>query len=1010
MMVTLAKRAIAYNRVSFLLLALVLLLGGISLKLMPKAEDPQFELPLSVVEVLAPGLSTQDMEVQVVNPIEDAFSLLEDVDSIETTIKQGSVTFEVRFLYGVEPDAGFDEVVRAVGRVRASLPSQIKGILYFKAAPTTVNIFQIALSSTQNDYVLLERHAKRLQRRLQAIKGINKAELWGVPEQVVKVALMPHKLQAHQLSLAHIQQALSARGTYRSASYIDTQQRRYHIELSGKFESLAAIRNTLIPAIGSEPVRLGDIAHIDYASYQPDYLAYLNQIPSVFVTLQQRSGSNIFDIKQQVQEQLDSFAKQLDGSGIQMKVIFDQSEGVKHRVGGFLNNLWFGLGLILAALLVFIGLREAIIVALTIPLSIGLALVLLDSLGFAFQQMTIAGLIIALGLLVDNALVMVEATTQKLRHNGNKIKDAALAAVKDVAWPITSGTLTTVFAFLPLLLLQSDTGDFMRGLPVSVSLVLISSLIFATVFLPALMVALRIQHQGRWNLQRTLNGLARTVYSPLLSSLTRWPWLTVAAGLGLAALFASLFPKVGVSLFPKAEKQIVVVNVETNPATSLTHTRELAFSISRELSQLPGVQHIVENVGASNPRIYYNHVARRGEPYFAQLMLFMDNYNPSTIEDTISKVQSRYQDEGEVKVNVYEFQQGPVTDRPITFRIMGDDLAQLRDYGAKLAEFLKQLDGTRDVRNVSSQNNTKLAIRIDEFKALNAGLSLSALEQQLSLLLEGQRLGSLDDSFGEDFSIILTQSEAELQHLLRNTYVYHPQGESLPLSAVANIHTIAGTPPFFHYQRTRMVKVSADFSPGYNVKALTEQAQAFLDRQQWKGGIYYLTGGEEAARQKSFGGLSQIMLLAAGGIFTILVLQFNSLRQPLIIFSILPLAITGAIVGLYLTGHSFSLMAFIGVISLLGIVVNDSIIMVDTFNRQRHQHENRKAAMIEAASSRFTPIIFTSLTTILGLLPLTLYGGALWEPMGWVIITGLIFSTLTCLLFVPAVSLLLSRR
>jgi multidrug efflux pump subunit AcrB len=590
------------------------------------------------------------------------------------------------------------------------------------------------------------------------------------------------------------------------------------------------------------------------------------------------------------------------------------------------------------------------------------------------------------------------------------LSESVAEAVKEVGWPITSGTLTTLFAFLPLLLLQSDTGDFMRALPASVSLVLLASLFTALLIIPALLINWKIKPIERVNLQSLMEKTSEKVYRPILAQSIRWPIFSVVIGLAIAAFFISFFPKVGVSLFPKAEKNIIVVNVENPVNSSIEHTKQTAFKLAEELETLPHVEYVIENIGGSNPRIYYNQLNRMGESHFSQLMLFLDSYDGTKIEELIQQIRTEYANYAGGKVSVYEFQQGPVTDRPITVRLVGDDLAALSSKADDLYEYLANLEGTNDVQNMSNQVAPEVSIKLDEYKLMQAGFTLEQIEAQLTTLVNGSSAAMFYDKFGENYRVVVQPSASDISSLFNQTQFINNKGQLVPLNQFAELSMEAGSAPFYHYQKQRMMKVSADYLPGYNVQVLTQKMQQFLDSQDWQDGVYYIVGGEEAARQESFGGLSQIMLIAFGGIFTILVIQFKSFIQPIIIFSIMPISITGAIFGLYLTGNSFSMLAFIGMISLLGIVVNDSIIMVDSFNRHRQRGEEKKLAMLEAATKRFTPIIFTSLTTILGLLPLTLYGGLLWEPMGWVIITGLMFSTLTCLFFVPSVALLLSFR
>lgn len=973
---------------------------------MPKAEDPQFELPIFIVQAITPGLAPLEIETQVVKPIQHEFKLLDQVKSIEAEIKSGVVSFELRFNYASDPQDSFDDMVNAVNRATSLLPKGVQ-FNYSKASPTEVNIYQLALTSSQDGYINLEKYAKQLQYRLESIPEINRAELWGLPEQVVQIDINLSKLAENKVSLNQVYFAIAERAKVKTAGYIESNERRYGVTLSHKVESLEHIKETIISS-APEIITVSDLANIYFTTYKPNYLSYVNGKPSVFITVQQNPEVNLFTIKEQAEALISKFKESLPPSTELIK-LYDQSESVDTRINGFLDNLWFGLALILLSLFLFIGWKEAVIVSITIPISISIALFFIDLIGFSFQQMTIAGLIISLGLLVDNALVVVEATEKHL-INSNSIKQSVEKALKEVGKPIIAGTFTTLFAFLPLLLLQSDTGDFMRALPASVSLVLLASLFAALFIIPALLISFNSKAKKHFNLQQVMEKLSVGIYKNSLSKLMHYPIVVITAGVALSIFFISFFPKVGVSLFPKAEKNIIVLNIETAVGSSINSTREITRDIIKQIKISPAPLHTVENIGGGNPRIYYNQINRQGESNFAQLLLLVNTENRQAINDFISNLRNKFQSYEKATVNVYEFQQGPVTDRPITIRLLGNDLTELSYYSDKIYKFLQSLEGTLEVQNASNSFLPQFSIKPNEQLLHDSSLDLTSFENAVRAALDGVRAGFLYNADGEDFSILIKPSGMNVEELFNNLFVLNKENKIVPINQVATTSVEQAAAPFFHYNKVRMMKVSADHLPDYNVQKLTEKTIKFIESLNLPDSVYYEIGGEEAARQESFGGLSQIMLIALGAIFTILVLQFNSFIQPVIIFSIIPVSITGAILGLYLTGNSFSMLAFIGMISLIGIVVNDSIIMVDSFNRNLQLGHEKRQAIVLAASHRFTPIIFTSLTTILGLLPLTLYGGELWEPMGWVIVTGLIFSTLTCLYFVPAVCLLLSFK
>ncbi|QTH63093.1 efflux RND transporter permease subunit [Psychrosphaera ytuae] len=988
-----------------LIIAMVMMLGTSSLVTMPKAEDPQFYLPISVVEVIAPGMSPALLETQVVGPIEQSLELVEDIKTIETKIRHGAVNITVRFIHGTEADAGFDEVVRAVSRVQNRFPEDVQKVLYFKASPITVNVLQLAISHPDNDWQTIKRTATKLKDELQALDNVQRAQIWGMPEMVVAVAVDSQKLIQHNISIEQVQQAIGSRGKATHAGYIDDQQVRFTINLSGEYKSIKEIEQTVVKTNGTAQVLVSDVANISLEFYKPDNLAFVGNQPVVYVTVQQRDGTNIYTLGKQTRAVVDQFSQ--THPEVHVSTIVAQEDSVRFRINGFLGDLASGLILILVCLFFFMGFKQSMWVSLALPLTIFATLTLMNMMGFVLQQMTIAGLIVALGLLVDNSLVVVEQFV-KVKDQVASRAEAVQRVIQEVGMPLVAGTLTTVFAFLPLLLLQSDTGDFMRALPVSVSIALVMSLVVALVVLPVLMGVFGVSQESSWSLSHYLNKFADGPFSRFLHVLLTKPVLVILVFIAIVVGCASLMSQVGVSLFPKAEKNTLVVNLETPVQSSIEHTKSVTLQLSNELQQFDGVQQVVSTVGATSPQIYYNHVPERGRTNYAQLLVITEEYEKNQIQNLIKQIRNKYSSSTLGRINVFEFQQGPVTDRPVTFRILGDDLEQVARRASELQAFMEKQEHVFDVRNISAESGLAYDIRIDEIKAHQKGVELASAERQVRLLIDGAVAATINDRFGQGFRV-LVKGEATGALDLDQIYIKNQLGKPIPLSSFADVQVTRLQPAFYHYQRTRMNRVSADVMATGNVAKVTAEIDNYLQSLSWNNGLSYKIGGEEEARKQSFGGLSQIMIIVVVGIFVLLFVQFNSFAQPMVIISLLPIAFAGAVVGMFVTGLSFSMMAFIGLISLIGIMVNDAIIVVDGFNKGRVHLLDKRDAMVKSASSRFTPVILTSLTTIVGLLPLTLFGGDLWMPMGTVIITGLLFTTLASLIWVPAFTMLVTR-
>ena len=986
---------------------LMVLVGLVSYFNMPRSEDPQFDIPITLLEIIYPGASPKDVETLVVDPLEQEFSDIENIKKIESQVKDGGARIEVTFLYGTDAEASYNKIKRAVSTVEPNLPAGVQDVLVLKATPNSVAVMQLALWSEPLDYKTMEFHAKQLEKRLEAIASVRKADIWGYPQQIVAVDLDLNLLRHHGISVTDINNILKGRAVNITPGFVDGSSRRFNVKVSGNFEQLESLADTIVLAEQDFVLRLKDVADVSFSSLEPSYLAYYQQKPVIFVTLEQRENTNIFKLTEEVRRETERFKQQLP-ENLHLEVLFEQAESVASRVNGFFDNLWQGLLLVGVMSLLFLGLRESVVVMTAIPLSFLIAIGLLDFSGFGLQQMSIVGLIIALGLLVDNAIVVTESIHREKRNRAS-LSEAAAAGTSRVGWAISSGTITTMLAFLPMLMLASDTGDFIRSMPVTVVLVLLASLVIALTLTPLLASRFFSSKPEKIkSLQHYANRFAEKVYSKGLAVLLRYRLLVLVVAVAALVGMLSLFGKVGVSLFPRAEKAMVLLDVDTPANSSLEYTDQVMQEMTKVLVKYPLIDKVALNVGNSNPRIYYNEIPKRGVVKFGQALLVLREYDDDKVQQLVSDLRREFGSWHQAKITVKEFTQGPVTDQAIAVRLMSESLDDLEQVAADLNAFIAQLDGTINLDNPIGEANTELALTLDYDKAGLAGIDVNTLDNTVQTILTGAFVGRFNDENGEDYPIVVRRTNPDIDGL-SDVHIQSSSGEFIPLSQVARQTLKKGHSEFFHYQKLRMAKVSADVAPGYSVHELTSKVVAYLDQYAMPPGMYYSLGGEEESRQENFAGLSQIMLITAIGIFAVLVLQFRSYLQPMIIFSSIPFAMAGSVIGLYLTGLSFSMMAFIGLISLFGIVVNNAIILIDTANRNLAHGLDITEAILSASATRFTPILLTTLTTIGGLLPLTLFGGGLWQPLGVVIISGLCVSALSSFLLVPILTRLFTR-
>jgi len=1008
--------AIHNYQFTLIIVALLTLLGVLSYQTMPRSEDPQFEFPMVIVTVIYPGTSPLDMEKLVTDPIEDEVNELEDIKEIKTRILDGVTTLEVEFNYGVDPDEKYDDVIQAISKVRPELPAQIHSIDIRQTSPTNVNVLQVAVLSDTADYREMRYEAERLEKIFTRVTGVKKASAMAFPDQQVQITADMVVMRELGLSLSVLKNSLMGAAANVPGGFIDAGSKRFSVKTSGDFQSLDEIKRTVLNLPDGSVIHVEDIAEVALVDAEPTYLGLYNGKRAVFVAVQQREKTNIFDVLEALRTELESFSTELPAS-ITTEIIFDQSVSVDKQVNGFFINLMQGLVIVGVIILFSLGFRSASIVLMAIPISMLIGIAGLDFFGFGLQQMSIVGLVIALGLLVDNAIVVTESIGQKLKA-GFPPLEAAASGTRQVGWAIASGTATTVLAFVPMLIMPSNVGSFMRSMPVTVVLVLTASFFIAVTFAPLLaskMFKQRVQGDsgsGRNIVQRQLERLSCDHYKRALASALKHPVWVIVISMALFAGSLALFGKVGVSLFPTAEKPQLLINIDLPESSSFYATQELAARIDAQVREYSQVNAVATNIGKENPSIYYNEFPGGESPNRAQLFVILNELERPELQQLVTDLRADFAAVPGAKVQVKEFQQGPPVDAPIAIRVLGDNLELLQQAAMDIEQLLLTTPGTVNVDNPMNRPKLDLEINIHRDKAALLNVSVSRIDDTIRTSLMGFGVGNYRDNNGDDYDIMIRLDDAGTPDIdnLNELLVMANDGSFVPLKQLisAKLQTVPSRLQHFYLERSALV--TADTSIGFLTADVTVEVIAKLNQMEFPQGISYSITGEQESRNDSFAGLAKALVISLFGIFAVLVLQFRSFAQPGIVFASIPFAFSGAILALLTFGYSFSVMAFVGLTSLMGIVVNNSIILVDTANQMVKKGQGIRDAIADAAQTRLTPIVLTTLTTIGGLLPLTLMDSNMWTPLGLVIIGGMLVSTVVTLFIVPVLYLLITRN
>lgn len=986
----------------------VMVLGINALMNMPRGEDPPFGAPIFSIVVVYPGTNPTDMEKLIADPIEEELYQLSDVKKINTTINDGLIVMLAEFNFGVDVEAKNNDVIREINKIRPDLPDGIVLLDIKKAASSDVVILQSALVSDTASMEVMVDLAESLEKDIERIKDIKWVEIQAALDKEIHIDLDLDRMASMKLGLNQVIALIQANNINIPGGDIDLGQKKYNIKTTSEFKTIDDIKSTIVQVTpDGKTVKLGQISEIYYTEETTDHIARHNNHRAIWVNTAMKDKKNIIAVRHELEKVLTHFKEKLP-KGITLEHAFDQEIGVKHRLSGLGRDFAIAIFLVLLTLLP-LGTRASIVVMISIPLSLSIGLFMLDLLGYTLNQLSIVGMVVALGLLVDDSIVVVENIERYMRK-GISAKEAAISATNHIMVAIMGCTATLLLAFLPLANLPEGSGDFIRSLPMAVMLTVLASLFVSVTIIPFLSSILLKAHEnaagGEGNF--FFNAFKKYVNNPY-QKLLQWCMTHKVTTLVLAAvifgLSLMLVPVLGFSLFPESEKPIVTIDIETEPGSNLTHTDKVVRKVEQKLLSFPEIDHISANAGKGNPRIYYNEFQRQNSSNFGQIIVYLDEKTkvPEIIKFA-EKARTELANFPGVRIEVKRFQQGPPITAPVEMRIIGNNLDTLDKLSAKVEKLVKARQGTMYVRNDLKYVKSDIIVDVNKEKAGLYGINGAEIAKTVRLAIAGLDISEISNTEGDEFKmkISLTQNTENALQMFDKVYVTSMSGSLVPIKNIAELSLKPSASIIRHFNKERYALVSCFAQNGVNISQLTDDILNDISTQvPMPDGFRVIAAGERESSQESFGGLGTIIILTVFGLLAILILEFRTFKSTIIVLSVIPMGIIGALVALYVSGETLSFVATVGIIALMGIEIKNSILMVDYTNGLREQGMNLYDAVMDGAETRFLPILLTSMTAIGGLTPLVLENSPLISPLAIVLIGGLISSTLLSRLVTP---------
>lgn len=1016
--------AISRARTVILLLIFILMMGALAYSNMPKESDPDIAIPIIYISMTHEGISPEDAERLLVRPMEKELRTIEGVKEMTATAGEGHASVMLEFDAGFDSDTALRDVLQKVDIAKAELPQQTDEPLVNEINVALFPILIVTLAGDVPERTLLKL-ARQLKDAIEGIPEVLKVEIGGNREEVVEVIIDPLHLESYQLSYAEIFDFFSRNNLLVAAGALDSGQGRFNIKVPGVFETVGDIMNLPVKARGKSVVTLQDIADIRRTFKDPLTYARVNGKPALALEISKRIGTNIIETVEKTQAVVNHFRKKWPEM-IEVNLIQDKSSDVRIILKDLQNNVLSAVILVSIIIVAALGLRTALLVGIAIPGSFLLGILALSNMGLTLNIVVLFSLILASGMLIDGAVIVTEFADRKMSEGVNRVEAFALAA-KRMALPIIGATATTLAVFFPLLFWPGVLGEFMKFLPLTVIAVLSASLLMALIFMPTLGALVGAPSQMTLTNHDSdpldhIQGMTG-VYVRILNVLLYVPWLvllvTIVTLIGVNMAYSE-YGK-GVEFFPDVEPQNAAVYIRARGDLSVNERDLLVKQAEARILAMNQARKEFDSIYALSGIISQSDVP---EDTIGVIQLeFTDWQKRRKAGIILQEVRQRLSDLAGIQLEVRKQEGGPGQGKPIQIEINAKDDSLLIPTAARLNAGLTEIPGLVDVEDNRPLPGIDWKMQVDREQASRFGADISSVGSAVQLVTNGIFVGEYrPDDADEELDIRIRfpddyRSIDQLDQLKINT-----QYGLVPLSLFVERIAQPKTGTLKRSEEHRVLKVQADVAEGVLVDDKLKEIRAWLQNQDFPPGVNFVFKGEDEDQREAEEFLSKAFLIAIFTIMIILVAQFNSFYQTALILSAVILSTIGVLLGLLITDQPFGIvMSGIGVIALAGIVVNNNIVLIDTFNLLNRGGMPVKEAILRTCAQRLRPVLLTTSTTILGLLPMVLTvnidfitreinvgapSTQWWTQLATSIAGGLAFATLLTLVLTPAMLML----
>ena len=1001
-----------------MVMLIMVILGSFTLMRTSIDLMPELSLPTLTVITTYENASPEEIEELITKPIEEILAAIPGVETLSSTSREGQSVIRVSFIWGTDLDGAANDIRDGFGRIREFMPADADEPIMLKFDTNAFPVMILGIGSKLDALTLRKLIDEQIKFRLERLKGVAAINIWGGLEREIQVQIYPDKIRALRLSLDEVVQALRTANVTLPAGSIDRGNANIRIRIPGRFNNLDEIRGTLIANRGG-PIYLHQIADVVDTTAKIDRKALVNGVPGVQLMVRKQSGYNTVEVTNRVEAEMEKIRR--DFPQLSFVTVVNTGQYIQRAIDNLTTSLFGGAFLAFAILLFFLrNARAALLVATAMPISVLVAFVLIYFSGFTINMMTLGGLALGVGMMVDNAIVVLENIARKREEEGLDPQNAAIEGAQQIALAIAGGTFTTMVVFLPLIFAEGIAGEMFGQLGWVVSFSLIASLLVALTFTP--MLASRLLSR-QINLGNQVHGLAERIgrliaqaetrYKRALDPCVRHPGRTLTATALLVLLSFALIPLIGTEFMPPSDESEVRVEFEMRPGTRLDVVEEKIQEISQIVrDNVPELKHMVVAVG---PTLFKPEATSTAEMTAALIPVVERKRSSHEIADDLRVALTGYPG-GVLRSRAPQdvMLQMIGGGEALQVEVRGPDLDRLNDLADQIADAVVKVPNVTDVRRADREGVPQVELHVDRAKAADLGVSVAQIARTLEIALGGT-IASRYAEGGDESNIIVKLKDATRLTVdeILDLNILNPLGQQITLRNLVNTEAKLGPVRILRNDQQRAIQIGANIS-GADLGTVVGNVRKAIAGVPIPAGYQVLFVGEYEELRAAFKDLITVMILAIILVYIIMAMLYESLRDPLIVMFSVPLALIGVNLMLLLTGTTYNIVSLIGSIILIGVVVNNAILLVDQANHLRYDRQFAlHDALLEAGRTRLRPILMTALTTILGLVPLAVAqgeGAQIQQSMSRALIGGLISSTFITLFVVPVVYTLFHRK